>query len=109
MSDSTPAPGSETPVTPVVKQEFPGQTLGIVALVLAFFMQLPALVMGIIAWNWSNRAGVSNTPAKASVFVSIGLMVLGIIVLVGWLVALASLGEFLDEAMFEFNGPRMRP
>ena len=106
MTDSTPteaadqvAPAPVVPAKPA--KEYPGQTLGVVALVLSFFLQIPALIMGIIAWNWSNRAGVSNTPAKVSVFVSIGLMVLGILALVGWVILVASLGPLLDESFFE--------
>jgi hypothetical protein len=72
------------------KPEFPGQTLGIVALVLSFFTQIPALVLGIIAWVWSNRAGVSNVPAKVAVAVSITLMVLGLLVVIGWIVFIAA-------------------
>lgn len=107
MTDSTPTPDttpqSTAPVAPAPGvAEYPGRTLGVVALVFAFFMQLPALIMGIVAWNWSNRAGVSNTPAKAAVFVSIGLIVLGIIAVVGWFVLLASVGDLLlDPMMFE--------
>ena len=106
MTDSTPtdaadqaAPAPVVPAKPA--KEYPGQTLGVVALVLSFFLQIPALIMGIIAWNWSNRAGVSNTPAKVSVFVSIGLLVLGILALVGWAILIASLGPLLDESFFE--------
>jgi hypothetical protein len=103
MSDSqTPTPEAAAAVQPVVSapaaKEFPGQTLGVVALVLSFFLQLPALIMGIIAWNWSNRAGVPNTPAKIAVFVSIGLIVLGLLAVIGWVIALASLGSLFDEA-----------
>ena len=92
MSDTapTPAPASEAPVAP---KEYPGQTLGIVALVFSFVMQLPALALGIIAWQWSKRAGVNNTPAKAAVWVSIAFMVLGVILLVGWLVFLTSIAS----------------
>jgi hypothetical protein len=105
MTDST-TPTTENPPAvsgsaPAPFKEFPGQTLGVVALVLSFFLQIPALIMGIIAWNWSNRAGVSNTPAKVSVFVSIGLMVLGILAVVGWFALLVSLGPLLDESFFE--------
>lgn len=105
MTDSTPTDAADqaartaaAPAKPA--KEYPGQTLGVVALVLSFFLQIPALIMGIIAWNWSNRAGVSNTPAKVSVFVSIGLMVLGILALVGWVILVASLGPLLDESFF---------
>jgi len=106
MTDSTPTPTvsdtAETSAQPAkTAKEYPGQTLGVVALVLSFFLQIPALIMGIIAWNWSNRAGVSNTPAKVSVFVSIGLMVLGILALIGWAILLASVGSLLDESFFE--------
>jgi hypothetical protein len=103
MSDSVPtAPeaASAVPVVPATaaSREFPGQTLGVVALVLSFFLQLPALIMGIIAWNWSNRAGVANTPAKIAVFVSIGLIVLGLLAVIGWAIALASLSTMFEEA-----------
>ena len=106
MTDSTPTNAADTadhaPVTPArAAKEYPGQTLGVVALVMSFFLQIPALIMGIIAWNWSNRAGVSNTPAKVSVFVSIGLIVLGILTLVGWVILLANAGSMFDESFFE--------
>jgi hypothetical protein len=106
MTDSTPTTPVDQPVetsvaTPRAAKEYPGQTLGVVALVLSFFLQLPALIMGIIAWNWSNRAGVPNTPAKVSVFVSIGLMVLGLLAVIGWVILLASVGSLIDESFFE--------
>jgi hypothetical protein len=44
--------------------EYPGRTLGVVALVLSFFLQIPGLIMGIIAWVWSNKVGRSNVPAN---------------------------------------------
>jgi hypothetical protein len=106
VTDSTPTQVADTalntkPTATTPAKEYPGQTLGVVALVLSFFLQIPALIMGIIAWNWSNRAGVSNTPAKASVFVSIGLMVLGLLAFIGWVILLASLGPLIDESFFE--------
>ena len=60
--------------------DYAGKTMGIVALVLAFFTQIPALILGIIAWVWSKNAGVSNVPAKVAVAVSSGLIVLGLLV-----------------------------
>ncbi|MCF8548637.1 MAG: hypothetical protein K9G03_01505 [Pontimonas sp.] len=87
--------------------EYPGQTMGIVALVLSFFTQVPALILGIIAWVWSNKAGVNNVPAKVAVAVSSVLMVLGILALVGWIVLVAStVGEFGDFGMWDEMGPR---
>ena len=77
------------------KAEYPGQTLGLVALILSFFMQVPALIMGILAWVWSDRAGVSNVPAKVAVAVSATLIVIGTLVLIGWVVLVAStIGQF---------------
>jgi hypothetical protein len=88
------------------KPEYPGQTLGLVALVLSFFMQVPALILGILAWVWSNRAGVSNVPAKVAVAVSSTLIVIGTLVLVGWIVLLAStIGQFGDMDGFGRMGP----
>ena len=87
--------------------EYPGQTMGIVALVLSFFTQVPALILGIIAWVWSNKAGVNNVPAKVAVAVSSVLMVLGILAVVGWIVLVAStVGEFGDLDMWGGMGPR---
>jgi hypothetical protein len=88
------------------KPEYPGQTLGLVALVLSFFVQVPALIMGIVAWVWSNRAGVSNVPAKVAVAVSATLIVIGTLVFIGWIVLLVStLGEFGDMDGFGPMGP----
>lgn len=84
-------------------KEYPGRTLGVVALVFAFFSQLPALVMGIIAWVWSNKAGHNNVPAKVAVAVSASLLVLIVLAIIGWTALLVSFGEGLD-----FGGPGMR-
>jgi hypothetical protein len=95
---------SETGLTG--KPEYPGQTLGLVALVLAFFTQIPALILGIIAWVWSNRAGVSNVPAKVAVAVSATLIVIGTLVLIGWVVLVAAtLGDLSSGGWGMF--PRM--
>lgn len=77
------------------KTEYPGQTMGVIALVMSFFLQLPALILGIIAWAWSNKAGVSNVPAKVAVAVSAVLLVLGVLAIVGWVILVAStLGDW---------------
>jgi hypothetical protein len=64
---------------------YPGQTLGIVALVFAFFLPVPALALGIIAWVWSHKAGKNNVLAKVSVFVSGAFAVIGIFLFGVWL------------------------
>ncbi len=78
--------------TPAELKEYPGRTLGVVALVLSFFTQIPALIMGIIAWVWSHRAGENNVPAKVAVAVSGALLLLFILLLVGWIAFVVSLG-----------------
>ncbi|AVG23217.1 hypothetical protein C3B54_11214 [Pontimonas salivibrio] len=82
--------------------EYPGRTLGVVALVLAFFSQIPALIMGIIAWVWSNKVGRSNVPAKVAVAVSATLLVLIVLAIVGWTALIVSLSGELGG--FGMNG-----
>ena len=64
---------------------YPGQTLGIVALVLAFFLPVPALALGIIAWVWSNKASKNNVLAKIAVGVSAAFTVIGIFLFGLWI------------------------
>ena len=78
--------------TPAELKEYPGRTLGVVALVLSFFTQIPALIMGIIAWVWSHRDGENNVHAKVAVAVSGALLLLFILLLVGWIAFVVSLG-----------------
>jgi len=66
------------PATPTV----PGRTMGIVAFILSFFVQLVALILGIIALVQSKKAGHSNGWAVAAIIISSVLMVIGIIVAV---------------------------
>lgn len=98
MAEETTPAVSESPTTDNQEwAEYPGRTLGIVALVMAFFSQVPALIMGIIAWVWSNKVGRSNVPAKVAVGVSATLLVLIVLAIVGWTALIASLaGDFGD-------------
>lgn len=73
-------------------KEYPGRTLGVVAVILAFFSQIPALIMGIIAWVWSHKAGHNNVPAKVAVAVSGALLVIVALAIVGWFALMASFG-----------------
>ncbi|WP_203582228.1 DUF4190 domain-containing protein [Microbacterium hibisci] len=57
----------------------PGKTLGIVAFVLSFFVQLVALILGIVALVQSRKAGAKNGWAVAAIIISSVLMILGII------------------------------
>ncbi len=86
MTDVTPPPAPEPAPAPPAPQAYvapagsDGKTLGIVALVLAFFFQLLGLILGIVAKVQSKRAGVKNTPATIAIVLSIIFMVLGIII-----------------------------
>ena len=68
------APGALAPGAAV-----PGKTLGIVAFVLSFFVQLIALILGIVALVQSKKAGRSNGFALAAIIISAVLMVIGAI------------------------------
>ena len=69
----------------VAHATYPGQTLGIVALVLAFFLPVPALALGIIAWVWSNKASKNNVLAKIAVGLSGAFTVIGIFLFGLWI------------------------
>lgn len=77
MTDPTPAPAYQ----PAPVDSVPGKGLGIAALVLSFFFQLIALILGIIALNQSKKVGAKNTPAVVAIVLSI-LFGIGWIVLV---------------------------
>lgn len=78
MTDVTGSPSPQLPAAAPV----PGKTLGIVALILAFFVQIVALILGIVALVQSRRAGVKNTPAVWAIVLSSVFMVIGIIIAV---------------------------
>ena len=65
-----------TPVVPAANGTVPGKTLGVVAVIVVFFVSLLGLILGIVARSQSKGAGVKNTPATVAI-------VLGIIFLVG--------------------------
>jgi len=58
----------------------PGKAMGIVAFVLSFFVQLVALILGIIALVQSKRAGAGNGWALAAIIISAVGLVIGAIV-----------------------------
>ena len=89
-----PAPAGEAPGAPV-----PGKTLGIVALIVAFFANIIGLILGIVALVQSRRAGVKNTPAVWAIIVGSVLLVLSIIVGIIVVIALVAATEFATEAV----------
>lgn len=66
--------------TPAAGTDYPGKTLGIVAVVLAFVFTILGLILGIVAQNQSKAAGFKNTPAKVAIILSIIFIVLGLLI-----------------------------
>jgi hypothetical protein len=62
-----------------------GKTLGIVGLVLAFVFSLAGLIVSLIARNQSKAAGVTNTPAKVGVVLSIIFLVISVLSWIGFI------------------------
>ena len=82
----------------------PGKTLGIVALIVAFFVQIVGLILGIIALVQSRKAGAKNTPALWAIIVSIVLMIVGIIIAVVVIGGLVAAGADLYNQCLELGG-----
>jgi len=83
------------PVVAPPGTDYPGKTLGIVGLILAFVFQLAGLICSIIALSQSRSAGYKNGIALAGIIVSAGLIVIGIIaaiVIVGIVAAACTSG-----------------
>jgi hypothetical protein len=68
------------PVSPPPGTDYPGKTLGIVGLILAFVFQLAGLICSIIALSQSRRAGYKNGIALAGIIVSAAFILIGIII-----------------------------
>ncbi len=63
-----------------VQSAAPGKVLGIVAFVLSFFVQLIALILGIVALVQSKKAGRGNGWAVAAIIISSIALIIGVIV-----------------------------
>ena len=72
--------------------DYPGKTLGIVALVLAFLFPRLGLILVLVANNQSKAAGYANPFAKWAIILSIIFLVIGLIV--GIIVAVTSAALF---------------
>jgi len=86
------------PVSPAAPDTYPGKTLGIVGLILAIFFNLIGLIVSIVAFNQSKKAGYKNTPAKAGIIVGAVLLVLGIVIgVVSGILAAGAVGSAIDQ------------
>ncbi|MFS0866817.1 DUF4190 domain-containing protein [Microbacterium sp. 179-B 1A2 NHS] len=86
--------GGPAPDAPV-----PGKTLGIVAFVLSFFVQLVALILGIIALVQSRKAGHKNGFALAAIIISVVLGVIAIIIAIIVISTLATVGGDVNQVI----------
>ena len=83
--DGAAAPANEPRGGPPAPAADPGRTMGIVAFIMSFFVtfffvQIGALILGIVANVRSRKAGYSNRWAVAAIIISSVLMVLTLIV-----------------------------
>lgn len=103
MTTTSPAPAPTS---------YPGRTLGIVGLILAFVVSLAGIVVNAVALHESKLAGYRNSYALAGLIVSIvftALKVVGIIVGLAILFAvLASCGGWTDGAHLVLQGFSLR-
>jgi len=76
MNPETPqtTPTAATPAT------YPGKTLGIVGLVLVFISSIIGLILSIIAYAQSKKAGVKNVPAFVGIIIGGIFTAIGIVV-----------------------------
>jgi len=106
---SAPQYGSAPPPAPQYASappSQPGRTLGIVAFILSFFVQLVALILGIIALVQSRKAGQKNGWALAAIIISAVLMILGVILFIAIVIPLLSLSSEVLQACqaVDFSG-----
>lgn len=77
--------------------DYPGKTLGIVGFVLCFIASLVGLILSIIAFAQSKKAGVKNNLALAGIIVGSVFTAIGIIVAIASIVLAASLASQCAE------------
>ncbi len=89
MTDAAPAPAA--PAAPAASD---GKTLGIIALVAAFFISLLGIILGFVARGQSKRAGVKNTPATVAIVLGFIFLIISVIIIV---VSAAGAGALLSQ------------
>jgi len=89
MTDAAPAPAA--PAAPAASD---GKTLGIIALVAAFFISLLGIILGFIARGQSKRAGVKNTPATVAIVLGFIFLIISVIIIA---VSVAGLGALASQ------------
>ena len=70
---ASPAPYSPPPAP---NGDYPGKTMGLVALILAIFLNIVGAIVGIVALRKSKKAGAKNPLALAAIIVGFALFVI---------------------------------
>lgn len=80
--------------------------MGIVAFILSFFIQLVALILGIVALVQSRKAGHKNGFALAAIIISVVLMVLSVVLFFALIVPLITFSSEVFQACqaVDFSG-----
>ena len=78
-------PAPAAPAAPAAAPAtYPGKTLGIVGLIVSFFVAIVGLILSAIALSQSKKAGYKNTPAKVGLILGIVFSVLWILFWILW-------------------------
>ncbi|WP_440709469.1 septum formation family protein [Herbiconiux sp. YIM B11900] len=74
------APGRPPLQSPPPGADFPGRTLGIVGLILAFVANIVGIIVSAIALSQSRAVGLRNTPALIGVIVGSAFLAIGLVI-----------------------------
>ena len=97
MSIPPPGPPPYLP-PPASSGDYPGKTMGLVALILAIFLNIVGGIVGIVALRTSKKAGAKNPLAVAAIIVGFALFViLAIIGIVGGIAFATFTTELLQQ------------
>lgn len=80
-------PAETAPAAPPAAAEDPGKIMGIIGLVLIFFFPLAGLIVCLIAWNKSKKAGFKNVPALIGIFLNLAFILLSVLITILLVVA----------------------
>ncbi len=105
MTDATPAPQPTPTAQPgATAPTNPGQTMGIVGLVLAIFFNIIGIIVSIVALNKSKKAGFGNGPAVAGIIVGILTTIIAVVIIAGIIATIAAASAGLGQIQAEMCG-----
>lgn len=100
MTIPTASPAPYLP-PPAPGGDYPGKTMGLVALILAIFLNIVGAIVGIVALRKSKKAGAKNPMALAAIIVGFALFV--ILSIIGILAGVAFVA-FTNELLAQCAG-----